>query len=1202
MLSAIRPQPSWRVVLLGSLRAERDGSPVPLTGAKTVSLLAYLILAPRELHRREVIADKLWPDAAPERVRRNFSDALYRLRQTLDAAWLLVEGETLCVRADANLWVDAWEFERLAESANILDLERAVALYQSDLVPEIYDDWLVPTRETFRNQFLSALETLVAQSQARNELTRALTFARRLVTTEPLHEHNHQTYLRLLGRLNRRTEALAHFDYLRQLLQTELQLEPMPETRALAEAIQREATLSVAAATVAERTPFVGRVGERTCALKVVEQALAGRGGVLTVEGEAGIGKSRLLRELGAGARWRGARVAMGSASASPDASPFAPFANALELAPASPRAAQLAALLEPETLAALAPLYPPWGERAPLPELPPAQARERFHRAVVTTVQTLAAAAPLVLMMDDAHWADPALWEMCDAIVPSLQTLRVLLILAYRRPDVETGVGWNHLQRWNRMGYLQTLTLDSLPPEDVAQLLPADLRAETNSIALLTGGNPFFITEYLAMRAEGDVPGRAILTGRLRGLSDETRAALEGAAVLGVQVPFRAWVQVAQQSPLALAAASEQLTAKYFFQPTETGYAFTHDLIRATVYESIAPARRSALHARAADALTALEPSNLRARAFHLDRAGSADQAAAMYAQAAQQALARFAFHEAQSAFEHALALLPPNATRERAETALALAAACDYTGDREPQSQAVAHALDAASQLGDLNLKLQARIAAGYLATKTGQHAAAHAQLDDALALAARLDDAAAQAEIYIELGDLELRTGQVNDAKAHYAQGLILARQAENRTLEALALDGLGFVLPAVGGKPEEAQKYLEQSLAVRRNIGDQMGQARSLANLLAFLQTHGQWDRVLALGDEALALNESVGYRLGGAVVRAALGLAAAALGDFEKARQLVSAAIQDCAAMDDADGVAVYTTSQGQIAARQGKFQEAAALFEQALSLAQAHGAALYAALAQLDLGALYLAQGSHAAALALLEDARAVFIANGDAFHWRWSETLLALALLETNERERASALADENWAAFQTKLEGEDPQYWLWALYRLLAALQRSAEAEAVLRAAFAELQHQARIIREDAARQRFLTCVPVNCEIVAAFDRLTGRVRTLNVRLARRDAPLGSPRRASQEVVVQWTLDAPEDETIADKTARRQYRLRRLLAQAEQQDAAPTDADLAAALRVSRRTILRDMQQLAHAGSPPVTRRRKAQLKIQN
>ena len=108
MLSTIRPPPLWRVVLLGSLRAERDGSPVPLTGAKTVSLLAYLILAPRELHRREVIADKLWLNAAPERVRRNFSDALYRLRQTLDAAWLWVEGETLCVRADANLWVDAF--------------------------------------------------------------------------------------------------------------------------------------------------------------------------------------------------------------------------------------------------------------------------------------------------------------------------------------------------------------------------------------------------------------------------------------------------------------------------------------------------------------------------------------------------------------------------------------------------------------------------------------------------------------------------------------------------------------------------------------------------------------------------------------------------------------------------------------------------------------------------------------------------------------------------------------------------------------------------------------------------------------------------------------------------------------------------------------------------------------------------------------
>ncbi len=115
------------------------------------------------------------------------------------------------------------------------------------------------------------------------------------------------------------------------------------------------------------------------------------------------------------------------------------------------------------------------------------------------------------------------------------------------------------------------------------------------------------------------------------------------------------------------------------------------------------------------------------------------------------------------------------------------------------------------------------------------------------------------------------------------------------------------------------------------------------------------------------------------------------------------------------------------------------------------------------------------------------------------------------------------------------------------------------------------------------------------LNREIVAAHDTLSTLGRTLVVTLAQRSAPLGRPLRPDERVPVRWTVSAPEDDAIRGKTARRHHRLRRLLTEAESQGAAPTDDDLAQALGVSRRTILRDMQALHERTNVPPTRKRK-------
>lgn len=1184
------------IELFGTLRVTENQHTLNVVGKRTVCLFAYLVLHPRARHPREILAEILSQDAEPERVRRNFSDALYRLRRALGAGWLDVEGQTVALRGGADLWVDVWEFERLAARTDLDALEAAAALYKGDLLPEIYDDWILLPRLSLQEKYLSILETLTTRYEAQNELRRALSYAQRWIGMDSLNESAHQVYLRLLGRLRRRTQALAHYESIQKLFQTELGVEPLPETQALVLAIRREAESDPVAIPTIERTRFVGRSVEFSSGLACIERIQAGHGGLLCIEGEAGIGKSRLLRELASSAQWRKVAISQGAASEYPGASPFSPLIDALQPLVGGARTSHLENLLPPETLAALAALYEPWRALAPLPELPPAQARQRFHQSFITLMQTLARLAPHVLILDDLHWADAALWELLDALVPQMSNASLLLILAYRRSEIERNLGWEVLQRWDRAGYLKTITLGPLDVQDVAQLLPEAERAEAGRVFALTGGNPFYITEYLSR--EGRALGKDFIGARLGMLSTAARAALEAAAVLGEQVAFRLWSAVAQESPLTLATVSEELTDRYFLQPTAAGYAFVHDVLRNAVYDSIEPARRRLLHSRAADALATLAPENWRARAFQLERARRKIEAIAAYRQVGAQESERFAFREAQEAFTRALTLLPVAPSVERVEIALAFAQTCDILGERERAQAALDAARRGAQALQHDLLTLQALLASGRLAARQGRIGEAAAWLDEAMALAQRLDDRIQEFEAMFWRGDLDARRGDPAAAKAAYTRALELAQRAACLAGQGRALRGLGNVTRMMG-EPEQAIPLLEQAVALHRAVGDRYGELVTYTNVLAALYELGAWDRLLTLTSEALALAETLGDRLVAAVIRHMQGLAAYTLGDWDVARETLPRVIKDCELTGDRRTAGLAMNVLGLVEQDAGNLAVARAWFERALDQALEIEAAIEAAYARHDLGVLLLALDESEAARALLEDAHATWQAQQNELLRLKTEAYLGLALLAAGDRPSAQELADTGLAALRhAPPRGEQPQAWQWALHQLLLKLGRPAEAQEALRAAYRELQHQAHAINDPELRRRFFERVPLNHAIIAAHDALTPTLRRITVTLARRDAPLGRPLTEAERVTIQWTIYAPEDETIVSKTARRHHRLRRLLAEAEAQNAAPTDDDLAQALGVSRYTILRDMAALAQGALHASTRRRQASI----
>ncbi|RME80329.1 MAG: DUF1670 domain-containing protein [Caldilineae bacterium] len=1187
------------VQLLGRVSVHDNGQTLNIPRGKPRHLLAYLALHGRTQHPRERLAALLWPDAPLSRGRRLLSDALYRLRQVLGEQWLHVGRGAVGLNLGSDFRLDVWEFEQSIRQGTRESLERAVSLYRGDLLADIEADWALAPRVALRESYLDALEILARLAEEAYDTGRALGLYRQLSQADLLRESSYRGIMRILAKENRFTEALEIYESLKALLARELDAPPEAATRRLAQALQDERDLLAfrhqMGVSLPDRLPFVGRQAARATATRAIELALGGHGGVLLVEGEAGMGKTRFLETIRESATWRGAIVVEQRIGEYPASSPLGPLEQVLSAVLGASKTIPVADLLSPETLAALAIIHPAWRARAPLAQLPAAQARLRFHHALSEFLALVSDFAPLVLIFDDMHRAEPSLWEALSALTPSLRHRRLLLILGHR-PDETPPTGWSHLRRWEGEARLRVARLEPLSLAEMEALLPEHVPASAQEVRAITGGNPFFIQEYLLGHDDDEPAHQLTIAGRAANLPAEQRAALEAAAVLGDRFSFALWRDLLQFSNHRLAQIGTALIARVLLHLDDEGYHFVHDLVQEAVYKRIPEERRRLLHARAAELLAGEDDrSQLRLLALHLDRSGQAERAADVYIRAGRYEIEQLAFPEADFALSRGLELAPEQHDPTRIKALLDLAYVCQVIGNRERQRRSVDEALALARELDDEDLVFRAMLARGDWAIHAGHHDDAARQLQDALALAEARGHDSERLEVQQLLGDLYLRMGRVEAARTSLQQALVLARLAGDRRHEGRALDGLAWSMIQLGQDQDMALEMLHQALAALRESGDALGEARTLLNLFSVYENIGAWDRMETMADEVLAAQKRAHYWLGESIAHQSLGMAAYALGDFDLAWSHAQAAREGFEAVGEQAGVIIATDALGLIAQARSQSTEAERYFRSALHKAEAMDAAVFVAYAKQDLAFLLHGQGRNREATSMLREAIDQWRECGDALNELKCEALLGLALFAQGEEAESKALARRGWHRFrQDDVSGDEKQRWLWTLALLWKTLEGEEQWGSLVTAAYAELQRLARGIADDTARERFFHAVPLNGAIVAARDELAGVERRREVLLARAEAPLGRPLREEERVRVTWTVSAPEDESIADKAARRRFVLTRLLREAATYHAAPTDHDLAAALGVSRRTILRDMAELAQTGIAIPTRRR--------
>ncbi len=273
---------------------------VPLTTINTPrlqSLLAYCILHRNAPQSRPHLAFLLWPDSSESQARTNLRNLIYLLRQALPEpdTYLCVNGLMLQWQPEAPFTLDVADFERAIAQGN---LEEAIALYQGELLPGCYDDWLVPERERLQQMFLETLERLLRQTEKRGDYHAALGHAHHLLRQDPLREDTYRHLMRLYALSGDRIGVVRTYDTCANVLRRELSIEPTPEThQAYERSLRMPATVSQ---TVRhpdhssnnlpfQLTTFIGREGEK---LEVEQLITTHR--LVTLLGAGGVGKTRL--------------------------------------------------------------------------------------------------------------------------------------------------------------------------------------------------------------------------------------------------------------------------------------------------------------------------------------------------------------------------------------------------------------------------------------------------------------------------------------------------------------------------------------------------------------------------------------------------------------------------------------------------------------------------------------------------------------------------------------------------------------------------------------------------------------------------------------------------------------------------------------------------------------------------------------------
>ena len=625
--------------LLGPLEVRAGDGPLPLGGLKQRGLLALLLLRANRVVARERLIDELWGDEPPETAVTTVQVYVSRLRKLLPPGMLVTRAPGYVLELEPGA-LDLQRFEQLASDARDAEpavaarlLREALALWHGPPLADFAaEPFARPETRRLEDMRLAALEQRIEAELALGLHSDCVGELEVLVAEHPDREQFRRQLMLGLYRSGRQAAALAAFGDARNALD-ELGIEPSPALRQLERQIlTQDPALDVArvrpAALVAEvvlpgplvptpRSPFVGRARELELLRSLLGRAEAGDGALAVVAGEAGSGKTRLVRELGEVAATRGTLVLYGASDASV-VTPHQPLRDWLRFLLRVSDSEALAACLEGAD-PSLARLLPELTRFVGTPARPVAEPEPYvLQSSAIEFLRRVSEVQPLLLVVDDLHWADEETLALLRRLARTAPEAPLLVVAAtrtrgneVRRPLDDT------LADLSRLDGVTRLTLGAFSADEVRTFVEVSARERATpelarELATLTGGSPLLLCELWGelvergavevsdervrlLRPVGELGGsdqiRDLVQQRLSRLSRETVELLELAAASGSRAELRVLADAVALEPNVLADSIEEATSNGFLEEVPEhvpAYRFTHELVRRAVYDGL--------------------------------------------------------------------------------------------------------------------------------------------------------------------------------------------------------------------------------------------------------------------------------------------------------------------------------------------------------------------------------------------------------------------------------------------------------------------------------------------------------------------------------------------------------------------------------------------------------------------------------------
>lgn len=620
--------------LLGAPKIRHRGQEIALPRSQTRALL-YRLGATLEPVSRDELMLLFWPELDDGTARQNLRRLLSFVRRDLPEPDVLSATSDM-VRLEPQLvWSDTHIVTHLQHTDDAADLRAAVDLYNGPFLYGFYlrnnaefDLWQSAIMERLRTQCLEALAKLIDSYVDRADLPQAVRYARRYLEIDNLGETAHRKLILLYTQMGKRDLALRQYEECVLVLERELGVEPLPETRAAYELAMQDGVVRPVAKPVHTpvyhllptlEIPLVGRES----VLRQLAKAYARlrQGGLIVVSGEPGIGKSRIVQAFTA---QEDALVLTGHCHAGSKSLPYYPVAEIFRQAITHPhlgRGDSEVWLLELEQLLPdLRIRFPDLAERS---DVDPAHSQRRRFEAWVQLLLGLATYQPLILYFDDMHSADDATIAWLQYASERLRSSRVCIMASVS--ETYPAALATLIVAMERQGMVAQIKLEGVTADDVLVALHAVKNPEPHDeitarrIHRAAGGNPFYMLELLRELMEGNllstlpsqlpVPNSLQQTfeWRIRRLSPTARQILEAAAVLDPELDYDLVHATTGRDEMEVSDGLEELVNLHLLSYAEGRLHFHHSIIQVAVYSALRVWRRRLLHQRAADALIRL-------------------------------------------------------------------------------------------------------------------------------------------------------------------------------------------------------------------------------------------------------------------------------------------------------------------------------------------------------------------------------------------------------------------------------------------------------------------------------------------------------------------------------------------------------------------------------------------------------------------